>query len=283
MKNLNFGAVENLIIEVADTHILPRFGRLSRQDISYKIGDDPVTIADKEAELALSAGLIDLLPGSKILGEEGFSSNHGLLGLFSDESPVWIIDPIDGTRNFVRASSDFGVIVALAKQNQTIAGWIYHPTSREMLSVEKGSGAYFKGTRLKVDRAFEEPQHMKGFLGDRLIADLKASKRSIRNAPYFEEMMAGAVEYSRLVLNLPHFGRQGPQYHFRASKQYSTPWDDAAGVLIHQEAGGYSAFWDGQAYQPSEMHRGFALTPDAETWFWLKEWCSTFTSLPKTQ
>ena len=92
-----------------------------------------MTIADKEAESALSARLLGLLPGSKVVGEEAFAYDSGILRQFFGESPVWIIDPIDGTRNFTRSSPEFGVIVALAKQNQVVAGWICDPTSGDVV------------------------------------------------------------------------------------------------------------------------------------------------------
>jgi len=150
MIHVNPEAVSKIIQEVADEYILPRFRNLQAGDVAFKIGDDPVTIADKEAEKALSTRLFDLLPGSNLVGEEIFASNQGILNHFSGESPVWIVDPIDGTRNFVRGSPEFGVIVALAERNQTIAGWIYDPTSKEVVTAEKGSGSWFKGQKLKV-------------------------------------------------------------------------------------------------------------------------------------
>src|ERR1700744_4790279 len=125
MIKLDVSKGSNLIQEVADEHILPHFCNLKAADVTYKIGDDPVTIADKEAEKALSTRLLDLLPGSNVVGEEAFHADKGILDRLFSESPVWIIDPVDGTRNFVRGSSEFGVIVALAERNQTIDGWIY--------------------------------------------------------------------------------------------------------------------------------------------------------------
>src|SRR5271168_2971050 len=101
MARLDIDAVTAIIREVAEEHILPRFRNLKSADIAFKIGDDPVTIADKEAESALSARLSSLLKGSKVVGEEAFAANPRVLESFSGESPVWIIDPIDGTRNFV--------------------------------------------------------------------------------------------------------------------------------------------------------------------------------------
>ncbi|HEU0118556.1 MAG TPA: inositol monophosphatase family protein [Alphaproteobacteria bacterium] len=271
--------VSKIIQEVADEHILPRFRNLGEGDIAFKIGDDPVTIADKEAEKALSTRLSDLLPGSKVLGEEAFSSDSRILDLLFGESPVWIVDPVDGTRNFVRGSSEFGVIVSLSQRNQIIAGWIYDPTSKEVVTAEKGAGSWYKNQSLKVKSAAKLPE-MHGFLGDRLLEHMNKSSDSIKIKPVLNVMSAGAHEYPRLVVNGPHFGKDLPQIHYRASYQYTTPWDDAAGILIHQEAGGYSAYWNGEAYKPSEMNRGIALTPDRDSWNEFRAWCQSFCALP---
>ncbi len=261
---------------------MPYFRALKAEHISYKIGDDPVTIADQNAELALSARLLDLLPGSKVVGEEAFSSNHSILSRFFDESPVWIIDPIDGTRNFVQGMPKFGVIVALSKQDQTVAGWIYDPTSKEIVEAELGSGAFYKGKRVKIPNAPSNFKDMTGFLGDRVIERFSMARFEARaTAPQFEVMSAGAHEYPALVLDEPHFGSNTHLKHFRASLYHVTPWDDAAGVLIHQEAGGYSSLWNGTAYHPSIMHLGLALAPNKELWQELRSWCASFAELPK--
>ena len=282
MTSLNMDAVTTIIQEVADKYILPRFKNLADNDIAFKIGDDPVTIADKEAEKELSIRLSALLPGSKVLGEEAFAVDSGISEYLLSESPVWIIDPIDGTRNFVRGSSEFGVIVALAKQNQIIAGWIYDPTSKEVISAQKGAGAYYQGKKLKVLPAVSLAE-MDGYLGDRLVESYNKSNKFKSIHPSFNLMSAGAHEYPCLVLNQPHFGKNKPQKHFRASLYYSYPWDDAAGVLIHKESGGYSSFWDGRPYQPSIMQHGFALAPDKDSWHHLKDWCMTFANLSAGQ
>jgi len=276
-RTIDFDGVGAHIREVAAEHILPFFGKLGPNQIAFKTGDDPVTIADKNAESALSDRLSRLLPGSKVLGEETFAADSAVLEHLSCESPVWIIDPIDGTRNFIAGKRQFGVIVALAERNQTIAGWIYDPTSNEVVTAERGSGAFYKGQRLKTATppSFYD---MHGFLGDRLVLAREKGDPS-GAAPRFDVMTAGAHEYPRLVLDEPHFGGSYPQSHFRASKFHTTPWDDAAGVLIFEEAGGFAAHWDGSSYDSSAMHRGLVLASNRELWQELKDWCLRFIKL----
>jgi fructose-1,6-bisphosphatase/inositol monophosphatase family enzyme len=268
------------IKEVAEAHILPYFCNLKAEHIAYKIGDDPVTIADKEAESALSKRLLELLPGSNVVGEEAFAGDSTILSRFSDESPVWIIDPVDGTRNFARGNPEFGVIVALAKQNQILMGWIYDPTSGDMITAERGSGAWFKGEKLKVlppvpvgDMTINaSPLIVEPYRKSRYYNELK---------PVFDAMTAGCHEYPRLVLQQPHFGKKDPlALHARATRIHTNPWDEAAGVLIHGEAGGYGARWNGGAYSLNILDQGLLLAPDRDSWNELKNWCASFCELP---
>ena len=267
------------IKEVAEAHILPYFQNLKTEHISYKIADDPVTIADKEAESALSDRLLDLLPGSKVVGEEAFAADSSILSRFSSESPVWIIDPVDGTRNFAKGNPEFGVIVALAKQNQVLAGWIYDPTSKEVVTAEKGGGAYYKGQKLKVSPA-KSLADMRGVFSTRIIQPYQKSNYA-GISPQFEEMMAGAHEYPRLVIDGAHFGKNEVKpISFRAGLIQTNSWDDAAGVLIHSEAGGYSATWAGNPYSILVSDRGLMLAPDRDSWQELRNWCAHFCELP---
>ncbi|HAX91910.1 MAG TPA: inositol-1-monophosphatase, partial [Rhodospirillaceae bacterium] len=168
MLNIKSESVEKAIIEVADQYILPRFRALKSHDIHFKSDHSPVTIADIEAESALQQRLFDLLPPSKLVGEERFASDSGVLDSFLGEEPVWIVDPLDGTKAFIAGEPVLGVIVALAKQNQTIAAWLYDPTSREFITAEKGAGAFYKGKRLSV-LPVTQLNEMHGIIGSRIV------------------------------------------------------------------------------------------------------------------
>ena len=281
MVRIDHDKVTNILREVAATEIMPYFRKLDHKHISYKIGDDPVTIADHASEKALERRLIDLLPGSKLFGEEGFAANPAVFEHLSGESPVWIVDPIDGTRNFVAGNDHWGIIVALVERNQTVAGWIYSPTSDEVVTAELEGGAWYKGQKLKTLPSRPLPQ-MSGFIGDMLMTAHREHKtHNMTIDPSFDTMHVGVVEYAALVIDGMQFGQNLKQRHFRASYSYSKPWDDAAGILIYQEAGGYVSLWDGRPYQPNIINHGLALAPDKASWLELKAWCESFTQLPK--
>lgn len=280
MLNLDNEAVQIAIREVAAQAIIPRFRNLHAGDIKFKSEDDPVTIADQEAENLLRDRLLGLLPGSKLVGEEAFASDSSLLSLFSDESPVWIVDPIDGTKAFVSGEPYYGVIVALTKQNQTIAGWLYDPTSDEFITAESGCGAYYKGRKLTVLPP-QDLSLMKGALGTHIrdAFDASPSPNGAR-IPSWRRMLSACHDYASLVVGEPHFSGKTEQIHFYATLRFCTPWDNAAGTLIHQEAGGYTAHWNGEAFSPCHFGQGFLSTPDKSSWEELSSWVSTFCELP---
>jgi fructose-1,6-bisphosphatase/inositol monophosphatase family enzyme len=131
-------SVANYIRETARAVILPRFRALGQDDVREKKPGDPVTIADTEAEQELTRRLAAVIPGANVLGEESVAEDASRLAWLSAEAPVWIIDPIDGTSNFVRGNDGFAVIVALARQGTVEAGWIYNPLGDVMISALKG-------------------------------------------------------------------------------------------------------------------------------------------------
>src|SRR5580692_7741557 len=115
MKTINLLAIDQIIREVGVAEIMPRFRKLAAGDVQMKGKDDPVTIADQESERVLTERFTDYLPGSTVVGEEGVSRDKSVLNRLKDDDPVWIIDPIDGTRNFVAGIPEFAVMVALVR------------------------------------------------------------------------------------------------------------------------------------------------------------------------
>lgn len=125
--NIDHDKIAALLREVAADKITPRFQKLTDEEIRTKSGpEDLVTIADEEAETELTRRLQDLLPGSLVLGEEAVahgSVRHDILK--NNDTPVWVVDPVDGTRNFARGTPQFGTILALVHKGECVAGWIY--------------------------------------------------------------------------------------------------------------------------------------------------------------
>src|ERR1700681_1681050 len=101
MPNIDIRAIDQIIRDVAAEEIIPRFRKLAAGDVEMKGVNDPVTVADKQTEIRLTEELTKYLPGSVVVGEETFAKDKSIMAHLDAQHPVWIIDPIDGTRNFV--------------------------------------------------------------------------------------------------------------------------------------------------------------------------------------
>ena len=126
--------VSAIVADVVASVVMPSFRSLRPEDIQAKHTpgdpDDLVTIADKAAERYLIDALRELIPGAAFVGEEAVSEDPSLLGALSAPAPAWLIDPIDGTKNFARGVPDFGVMLALVDAGRTRASWMAVPAAQ---------------------------------------------------------------------------------------------------------------------------------------------------------
>jgi fructose-1,6-bisphosphatase/inositol monophosphatase family enzyme len=134
---------------VASEVIVPRFGSLEAGEIEEKAPGELVTVADREAEQLLSEALLELLPGSRVVGEEQTARQPALLKQLED-GEVWLIDPLDGTANFVEGRPCFAVMVALLSNGETVGAWLLDPLTNTLSRAERGAGVDVEGTRLRT-------------------------------------------------------------------------------------------------------------------------------------
>jgi fructose-1,6-bisphosphatase/inositol monophosphatase family enzyme len=237
--------VHGLMREATERAILPRYQSLATQDIISKAADDVVTVADRESEEILCAGLAKLLPEATIVGEESAYADPSLLDRLGD-ALCWIVDPLDGTNNFASGKPPFGVLIALAEGGETVAGWIYDALTSRFCHAMRGGGAFING-----ERANARPSG-----GERPIAAISqvfmdpAQRASVQNqiAPYYTLVdipRCAAEQYPRLVL-----GENDVSIF-----QRTLAWDHAAGVLFTNEAGGKAARPDGSPYRVNQGDR----------------------------
>ena len=145
--------VSGLIRAAVEAKILPRFRNLAAGEIAQKGPNDPVTIADIEAEEMLSRLLLEAYPETLVIGEELVSREPATLDALLGDTPVWVIDPVDGTMNFADGNPVFGTILAYVVGGQTKAGWIHDPINSVTVTALLGGGAWSDGRRLEVDKA----------------------------------------------------------------------------------------------------------------------------------
>lgn len=232
----------------AQTEILPRFRGVTADAIRAKSApDDLVTNADIGAERALGEQLARRLPSVVIVGEEAVSADRSLLDRVSQAELVAIIDPIDGTWNFAHGVPLFGTILALVHAGKTIAGLIHYPVTGDFIIARAGQGAWHiasDGARTRLSVSKPTPVgEMHGFVPLHMYAPPLQAALAPRLLRFFRTTTwrCSAYEYRMLATGAMSF----------CLNAGLSPWDHAAGVLIHAEAGGYGALLTGERYRPT--------------------------------
>ena len=228
--SINPEEVAEVIRQAATLEILPRFQDLHRTKVWEKAPGQIVTEADVAAEKFLHRELTRIQPGA-LVGEESSAADPSILNALNRDPIVWIVDPVDGTKNFSKGKPRFAVIVALVHNGQTIRGWIYDPITDRMIFAAKGQGAWLDNQRLSVP-ADGPIDRMKGsaHYQSPLVPHVAIVGRSGSTGHDYIDLATGALDFA-------HFNRL-------------YPWDHAAGILIHAEAGGFAQHIDNTPYTP---------------------------------
>jgi len=241
-------AVYDAIIAAAESAVLPRFQNLAEGEISSKTSpSDLVTIADREAEALLTDALTKILPGSCVVGEESVSANPAVLQAIEGEAPVWIVDPVDGTRNFANGQTPFCVMVALALRGITVAAWIWRPIDSEMVVAFRDEGVRLFETNTGNNRPLHVARplavtEMNGFVSFKYLSEehCALARKSAKKMRRIQAIGCAGEEYLRIAEGRDHFAVFGSLH----------PWDHAPGSLIVEEAGGLAVI-GGEAYRPT--------------------------------
>jgi len=251
--------VEDLLARVADQEILSRFNKLTELDIHYKDGRrDIVTTADLEAENRIREGLLKIMPDSVVIGEEDAFKNPDILNKLNGSTPVWLVDPVDGTRNFSNGKACFAVICALVVDGVTQMGWILDPVAGACIYSQKGHGTYLGEQKLNLNFEPDDLQSLTGSLGECIQERFKKSTADDVPERLVRYHCVGR-EYMDLALGKIHFALYGGKM---------MPWDHAAGVLMVQEAGGYARTINGERdYSPRRQgsEERLLIAPNAST------------------
>lgn len=259
------GRVQALLRDAAAAEILPRFRNLEAGAVRAKTGPhDLVTEADEAAERFVAARLAAVLPGAVLVGEEGCAADPKLLDGLATADAALVLDPIDGTANFAGGLPLFGVMAALVLKGETVAAWIFDPLRDECAMALSAEGAWVEaadGSRrdLRVAAPTTDTKLMTATIATRYLPPAMARHvraRVDRIGPTWE-LRCAAFEYLMAARGTIHALVYWRLY----------PWDHAAGALIHAEAGGYAARFDGAPYVAAR-HRdgGLICAPDRAAW-----------------
>lgn len=208
---------------------------------------DLVTVVDKGAETLIRNLIGTHFPQHHILGEEGVlpgpEASAKAIAEYADAEYLWIVDPIDGTTNFIHGFPFFSVSIALAHRGEVIVGVIYDPTRDELFVAEKGKGAYLKGKKMQVARE------------ERLSDSLIATGFPADHLQALPTNLVGIMTIAPKVRNLRIAGSAALHLAYVAAGRLSgfweiglNSWDVAAGALLISESGGKVTDTEGQPF-----------------------------------
>ncbi len=228
------------------------FGEVSELQVSKKGPGDFVTQADLKSEEILKEELEKARPGYGFLGEEG-GLDEG-----SDKTHRWIVDPLDGTTNFLHAIPHFAVNIALERDGAGIvAGLTYNPISNEMFWAEKGKGAFLnseKRLRVSARRQLDESLIATGIP----FAGKPGHGVFLKELHQLSQRVSGVRRFGSAALDLAYVAAgRFDGYWERGLK----PWDTAAGWLIVMESGGVITSADGE---PFTLENGTVLAANPD-------------------
>jgi myo-inositol-1(or 4)-monophosphatase len=210
------------------------FGELEKLQVSLKGPGNFVTAADRRAEETLYAELMKARPGYGFLGEEG-GHREG-----ADKTHTWIVDPLDGTTNFLHGIPQFAISIALEREDSVVAGLVYNPASEEMFIAEKGKGAFMNEQRIRV-------------AGRKRLADAVVAcglphigrgdlARGAKETGAMQQQVAGLRRFGAAALDLAWIAAGRLDGYWERDLK---PWDMAAGSILVREAGGFVTDCDG--------------------------------------
>jgi fructose-1,6-bisphosphatase/inositol monophosphatase family enzyme len=234
--------VEEAVRKAAAAEIMPRFRSLAAHEVDQKSGPhDLVTDADRLTERHLTDVLGRLLPGSVVVGEEAVHADPEMYAAIQGDAPVWIVDPVDGTRQFVHGDPGFCTLVALARRGVLLASWTYLPASDQLATAVRGQGAFLDGERLHAGSP--DPGRDLQVATSHPDYTTDAQKRALLGlwtdgvAP--RACGSAGLEYlavARGELDALAFS-------------WEAAWDHAAGILLVEEAGGAHLTLTGEPFR----------------------------------
>ena len=217
----------------ASRSLIRDFGEIEKLQVSTKGPGDFVTSADKRTEKIIIEELQKAHPDYGIITEESGIINK------SNIKNRWIIDPIDGTMNFMNGIPQFAISIGYEEENEIKCGVIFNPIMNEMFCAEKGNGAYLNNSRIRVSN--------KKKIKDSLLVTGGPKQASKIKDKIFSEY----INVSTKVSNVRKFGSAALDMAYVACGRFDgywqrelNYWDIAAGIIILKEAGGFVKFFE---------------------------------------
>lgn len=261
--DIHLDLLRSIIHEAAEIEIVPRFRSLQPTDISTKKSViDVVTDADTLAERRITEAIQLNFPTALVFGEEAASLEPAVMDGLADAELAFIIDPVDGTLNFVKGLPLFGTLLSVVSKGETIAGLIYDPLNQTFLMASKGAGArqiFSDGREWAVRAAAPvDLSEMSGSMCWMFFPEPDKSRVGANLSKFktFHGLNCSVYDYWMVATGTAHF----------TANFCGHVWDHLPGTLIHSEAGGYNARFDGTPYTVAGEGPNVLSAPDKDSW-----------------
>jgi myo-inositol-1(or 4)-monophosphatase len=227
LSSPNFNVMEKACRKAAKT-IIRDFGEIEKLQVSVKGPGDFVSAADKRAEQIIISELEKARPTYSILSEE-------IGEIKKDDSFKWVIDPIDGTSNFLHGIPHFAISIGLEHNKEIICGIIYDPIKDEMFAAEKGNGSYLNNQRIRVSSRSKLKDCIISTGGPRVNSEDKELSLN-EYIKFSSKVLIPIRKMGSAALDMAYVAAGRCDGFWQRNLSH---WDIAAGIVIVKEAGGY--------------------------------------------
>ena len=235
LSSANINVMVKACTKAAKT-LIRDFGEIEKLQVSLKGPGDFVTASDKKVEKILIDELQKARPNYSILSEE-------IGQIKNDEEFKWIIDPIDGTANFLHGIPHFGISVGLEQKDEIVCGIIYDPIKDEMFIAEKGKGSYLNNQRIRVSARKKLKECIIFTGGPSFRSGEQNKKQSLKEYEKFSSILMTPIrKMGSASLDMAYVAAGRCDGFWQRNLSY---WDIAAGIILVKEAGGFITDFNG--------------------------------------
>ena len=251
MTEVSNNTILTVLYDISKKMVLPMYQNLKDEDIMYKDNSDLVTSVDIKIEEELNKILLQIIPNSLFVGEEIVSREPNVIDNYNYNNYCWTVDPIDGTKNFIRGKDKFAIMIGLTFKEKIIQSWIYRPLTEEFCYAKLDEGSYINNKKIYIENDTDISKAVGSisskYWENNLLNKIQNLKRSFN---YINSYGCIGIEYIDIVKGLRDF----------AILSKLSPWDHIPGILFVKEAGGAITHFDKKDYNHIKKKNNLIVT-----------------------
>ena len=251
MTEVSNNTILTVLYDISKKMVLPMYQNLKDEDIMYKDNSDLVTSVDIKIEEELNKILLQIIPNSLFVGEEIVSREPNVIDNYNYNNYCWTVDPIDGTKNFIRGKDKFAIMIGLTFKEKIIQSWIYRPLTEEFCYAKLDEGSYINNKKIYIENDTDISKAVGSisskYWENNLFKKIQNLKRSFNNINSYGCI---GIEYIDIVKGLRDF----------AILSKLSPWDHIPGILFVKEAGGAITHFDKKDYNHIKKKNNLIVT-----------------------